>query len=320
MELRHLKTFVTVAELGTVSKAALRLRIAQPALSRQISNLEQELGLKLFDRLGRRLVLTSEGEELLDDCRDLLSGATALGERAQQLQQGDMGSLRIAAAPQFIEGVLSRFLYHYAQRYPNVRVELTEAISWSDTEGMLDRREIHLGQNVLLAVRPDDPRFAHHTLETVELMAAGHASLMEGIGDTVEIGRLASFPLLLQDTSFVSRRAFDNACREVGVDVNIVFESRTPHTLLAMAESRHGLALVPSAVQIARYSLRIARVTHKGRPLSQRLAIFWDKRRPLPRYAVAFNEMQGKPVREWFPVSRPSGPVGVRKKRARVRR
>ena len=69
MDLRHTRTFVTVAELGTVSKAALRLRIAQPALSRQISDLEQELGFKLFDRVGRRLLLTGEGEQLLADCR-----------------------------------------------------------------------------------------------------------------------------------------------------------------------------------------------------------------------------------------------------------
>ena len=55
MDLRHARTFVTVVELGTVSKAALRLRIAQPALSRQIIDLEQELGLQLFDRVGRRL-------------------------------------------------------------------------------------------------------------------------------------------------------------------------------------------------------------------------------------------------------------------------
>ena len=55
MDLRHLRTFVAVAELGTVSKAALHFRTAQPALSRQISDLEQELGLTLFDRVGRRL-------------------------------------------------------------------------------------------------------------------------------------------------------------------------------------------------------------------------------------------------------------------------
>jgi len=61
MNLRQARTFVTVAELGTVTNAALRLRIAQPALSRQIVDLEQELGLRLFDRVGRRLLLTGEG-------------------------------------------------------------------------------------------------------------------------------------------------------------------------------------------------------------------------------------------------------------------
>ena len=81
MDLRHARTFVTVAELGTVSKAAERLHTAQPALSRQISHLEQELDLKLFDRVGRRLVLTGEGEQLLGDCRSLLSCASALAER-----------------------------------------------------------------------------------------------------------------------------------------------------------------------------------------------------------------------------------------------
>ena len=70
MDLRHARTFVTVAELGTVSKAAVRLHTSQPALSRQVSNLEQELGLKLFDRVGRRLVLSSDGEQLLGDFRN----------------------------------------------------------------------------------------------------------------------------------------------------------------------------------------------------------------------------------------------------------
>ena len=137
MDLRHVRTFVTVAELGTVSKAAERLHIAQPALSRQISNLEQELGLKLFDRVGRRLVLTGEGEQLLGDCRRLLNYATALGERAQLLRRGDTGTLKVAASPQFIEGTISGFLRRFAQRFPDVQVKLIESIAWSDTLGML---------------------------------------------------------------------------------------------------------------------------------------------------------------------------------------
>ena len=65
MDLKHLRTFVAVSEYGTVSEAALRLHTAQPALSRQIMDLEKELGIKLFDRVGRRLRLTGEGEAFL---------------------------------------------------------------------------------------------------------------------------------------------------------------------------------------------------------------------------------------------------------------
>lgn len=315
MDLRRTRTFVTVAELGTVSKAAIRLRIAQPALSRQISDLEQELDLKLFDRVGGRLILTGEGEQLLGDCRVLLNYATALRERAQLLGRGDTGMLKVAASPQFIEAAISDFLHRYAKRYPNVQVKLIEAIGWSDTLGMLERGEIHLGQNLLRAVQPGDLRFAHHRLETVDLLATCQAPLPLGKTGAIEIARLASYPLLMLDTSFVSRRTFDTACHLAGVEANIVFESRTPHTLLAMAEKGHGVAIVPSALRIDRYRLWIALVTYRGKPLCEPLAIFWDKRRPLPSYATAFCAMLAEYAREVFPISRPSVPKIVAKLR-----
>jgi DNA-binding transcriptional LysR family regulator len=80
VDLKRLRTFVAVAELGTVSKAALLLRISQSALSRQISDLEKEFSLRLFDRVGRRLILTALGEQLLGDCRSVLGQVGALGE------------------------------------------------------------------------------------------------------------------------------------------------------------------------------------------------------------------------------------------------
>jgi len=113
MNLRHLRTFVTVAEQGTVSKASIHLRVAQPALSRQIGDLEAELGVKLFDRIRRRLVLTGEGERLLGDCRTILGAVDSLSERAQLLRRADGGVLKVAATPQMIDGVFSNFLHRY---------------------------------------------------------------------------------------------------------------------------------------------------------------------------------------------------------------
>ncbi len=308
VDLRRTRTFVTVAELGTVSKAAVRLRIAQPALSRQISALEQELGLNLFDRVGRRLVLTGAGEQLLGDCRVLLNCVQALGDRAQILRRGDTGVLKVAASPQFIESVISDFLHRYERHYPDVQVKLIEAIGWSDTLGMLERGEIHLGQNLLRAVKPDDPHFANRPLEAVDLLAVCHEPLALAKDGAIEIGCLASCRLLVLDTSFVSRRTFDAVCRLAGIETNIIFESRTPHTLLAMAERGHGVAIIPSAQRIDRYPLLAARVTYRGESLREPLAIFWDKRRVLPRYATSFCEMLAEHVRQVFPITRPSEP------------
>ena len=87
MDLKRLRTFVAVADLGTVSKAALRLRISQSALSRQISDLEYECGFKLFDRIGRRLFLTIRGEQLLGDCRGVLGQLGSLGPNARTIRR-----------------------------------------------------------------------------------------------------------------------------------------------------------------------------------------------------------------------------------------
>lgn len=311
MNLRYARTFVTVAELGTVSKAAMRLRIAQPALSRQISALEQELGLKLFDRVASRLLLTGEGEQLLGDFRALLNYAGALGERAQLLRRGDTGVLKVATSPQIIESVFADFLHEYADHYPNVQVKLHEALGWPDTMGMLERGEIHLGQNLLHAVRPGDHRFGCHRLEAINLLAACHPAQKLGNAGTIEIGRLAPCPLLLLDGSFVFRRTFDAACRLAGFQPNIKFESRGPHTLLAMASRGHGVAIIPSALQTDRYALRIVGVTYRGKPLREPLAVFWDKRRPLPRHATAFCELLARHMRDVFPITRPSEPKRV---------
>ncbi len=305
MDLRRARTFVTVAELGTVSKAALQLRIAQPALSRQIGDLERELGLKLFDRVGRRLSLTSAGEQLLADCRGLLSYASAVDERAQLLRRGDSGVLRIGASPQHIESVLSGFLHCYAQRYPDVQVKLIEAAG-RDTMAMLARHEIHLGQNLAPVSEPDDQRFGWLTLQNVDLLAASTPSLVLGKGRTIEIGRLAPHPLLLLDSSFVFRKAFDAACRLANLTPNVFIESHTPQTLLALAEAGHGVAVIPSQLQARHYDLRIVAVTYRGRPLRTPMVILWDKQRPRPQYAIAYCEMLADYVREIFPITRPT--------------
>lgn len=90
--------------------------------------------------------------------------------------------------------------------------------------------------------------------------------------------------------SYVFRRSFDAACHLAGSKPDIAYESRTPHTLLAMAEGGHGVAIIPSAMRTDRHSLRISAVTYRGKPLREPLAMYWDNRRQLQPYAVDFCE------------------------------
>lgn len=305
MDLRHIRTFVTVAELGTVSKAALCLHVAQPALSRQIANLEDQLGLKLFDRVGRRLLLTSEGEQLLSNSRGLLNYARALGEQAQVLRRGDVGVLRVSASPHLIEGIFPDLLRRYAERYPNVHVRLIDTVG-AESFAMLERGEIHLVQTLVRAIAPDEQRFASYPLAPMEMLAACHPSLKLGKDSEVEIDRLAPYPLLHATSDFLMRRHFDAACRMAGFTPNYVLECGAPHALLAMAEAKHGVAIIPSALRVHRYTLRRMCIMYRGKPLDEPLAMLWDKRRPLPAYAKVLCEMVAEHVRQAFPIKRQS--------------
>jgi DNA-binding transcriptional LysR family regulator len=320
MDLRRARTFVTVADLGTVSAAALHLRIAQPALSRQISDLEHELGLKLFDRAGRRLLLTSDGEQLLGDCRGLLNYASAVAERAQLLRHGDTGVLKVAAAPPNIESIFPAFLHRYAKRFPNVQVRLVDAVG-PKLLAMLERGEIHLAQGAVNAVQADDRRFGNQSLGFLDLLAAAHPRLLHAESSTIDIGGLAPYPLLLLNSDFIQRRSFDAACRMAGLKPNILLESGAPHALIAMAEAEHGVAVIPSVLRIRNLKLRFFAVTYRGKPLREPLAIFWDKRRQRTRYAIAYCDMLAEYMREVLPIVQPSKPTqGGKGKRASARR
>jgi len=309
MDLRRLRTFVAVTELGTVSKAALRLRISQSALSRQISDLERDLRVRLFDRVGRRLVLTAIGEELLEDCRGVLGQVRSLGERAEVLRRGDGGVLKVAASPQMIESVLSTFLPLFAVHFPNVEVRLTEALGPAQV-ALLQRGEVHLG------IRHDqgvDPRLASSPLQPDEVLAACAPSLHVGATETIDIRCLASYPLLLLEPGYSVRVQFNAACRLANVKPKILFESRAPHTLLALAEARHGVAIIPSLLRTDRYELIVLRVAYRRKPLREGLVVQWDNRRPILPYAATFREALAQHMSEVFSMTQPSRGKSARK-------
>jgi DNA-binding transcriptional LysR family regulator len=122
MELRQLRHFVAVAEDGNISRAAKRVFLTQPALSRQIKALEEEIGQRLLERQAHSIRLTPPGEAMLREARELLRHADQALERVRDAGQGPR--LRVGYAPSLAAGMLSATVENFTQKHPNARVEL----------------------------------------------------------------------------------------------------------------------------------------------------------------------------------------------------
>jgi DNA-binding transcriptional LysR family regulator len=295
MELRHLRYFVAVADAGNVSRAAQRLHITQPALSRQIQDLERDFACRLFDRIGRRIVLTRDGEEILERTRRLLADAEALGERARALAGGEAGVLRIGATPQFIEATLPEVLTKYALTYPGIEVQLAEGGG-----GLLLRRiqqgELHLAVGLWrTGGLQSQPLFPARVLAVMQRWhrLAGQKALT--------VTDLVGSPLLLLGREFQTRELFDEACQRAQFEPLVRLESLSPQSLVALAAAGHGIAIVPSAVKLEPSRVTIAGMLDGARPLGSWSHVVWDARRYLPTYARGFIEVVQNYVKTSYP-------------------
>jgi len=143
VELRHVRYFIAVAESLNFSKAAQQLHIAQPPLSRQIRQLEEDLGVTLFVRSKRRVELTKAGRVFLDEARKLVIQAGHATEAARHAQMGECGTLRIGIASG-LGGVVSKVVAEHASRFPSITVECRDVFSTPQNEA-LRQHEIDVG-------------------------------------------------------------------------------------------------------------------------------------------------------------------------------
>jgi DNA-binding transcriptional LysR family regulator len=144
MELRHLRYFAAVAQALSFTRAAASLRLAQPSLSKQIRNLEDEIGVRLFDRDRNHVSLTDAGTVFFDEAKRLLDGVEDAVKFARATAEGRTGKLRIAAISPLTHSFLPASLVHFRQKYPDVDVSIFERIA-SDTLAGLKEGTIDLG-------------------------------------------------------------------------------------------------------------------------------------------------------------------------------
>jgi DNA-binding transcriptional LysR family regulator len=199
MDLRHLRAFAAVAESRSFSKAARRLRLAQPPLSRQIRQLEDEVGVKLFVRTTSGVQLTKEGILLLEQAQTVLAEANGFMELANRAKTGITTTLRVGMARGLCEAV-NRIRLHLVARYPGAAIEGTDMPS-SSQYAALRRRIIDIG--VLRHVE-DDPDIECQPLfeERFVVMLSEHNPLAKR--KSLRLKQLARDPLLIHDREWAA--------------------------------------------------------------------------------------------------------------------
>ena len=138
MELRHLRYFVAVAETENVSRAALKLHVSQPALSRQIRDLEEEIGFCLLERTAKSVRLTEAGRTFFDDVRGLLQNADEAVTKARAVANAEPTELRVGYSPTPTADFLPKTLRAFQQAMPNVPVRLHDLSSNAIRDGLRD--------------------------------------------------------------------------------------------------------------------------------------------------------------------------------------
>lgn len=241
MELRQLRYFVAVAEVGNISRAAKAIFLTQPALSRQIKALEDELGQRLLERRARSVHLTAAGRAMLHEARELLQHAEAALERVRQAGAGVR--LRIGYAPSLAGGLLAVAVARFSQAHPAAKVELLDLSTAEMLAGLEnDRLDIVL----TAGGKPDTRAIRWTALVRTTWKLAMHHDHPLGRRARATPAEVAGEPLL-----FLARGDYPEYCELVtgwlrahGQRPQIAGEYDGAESLLAGVEAGLGVALV----------------------------------------------------------------------------
>ena len=248
MELRHLRYFVAVAEEKSFNKAAERLFISQPPLSRQIKQLEEEIGVTLIDRENRPLKLTEAGEFFYDHALQIIKKSDDL--RAMTFRKGSFdNSLSIGFVSSILYGILPKVIARFREVYPNIEIKLYELNSWQQTQGLVDGK-IDVGFGRLLFEDASIRRMVLREENLVVAVPVSHALVKEN-RTSINLMDLTNENLLLYPTA--PRPSFIDYVLELfesrNLKANYLTEVRELHIALGLVAAGEGLTIVPKTLE-----------------------------------------------------------------------
>jgi LysR family nitrogen assimilation transcriptional regulator len=240
MDLRSLRYFQTVAEWSSYSRAAEMLRISQPAISRQICKLEDDIGARLFHRRAHGVSLTDAGEALLKRCHLVLRELEQARAEIHSGVQGPSGSIAFAVPPAAAHFLVPTLVQRFGARYPNVFLKLAGGFSGHIHEWLV-REEVDIA---CLHDPLPQKGFEITPLVREEVFLVGRPGIMPADRDHLRIAHLAEVPLIVPSRPNASRRLLDHWVARAGVTLNIRAEVDDHLMIRALIQAGIGCSLL----------------------------------------------------------------------------
>ncbi|GLY27887.1 LysR family transcriptional regulator [Kineosporia sp. NBRC 101731] len=280
MNLRLLRYFTETVDAGSATRAAARLHVTQPVLSRQLRQLEQDIGLPLFERQGHRLRLTPAGEQFLPLARNLLRQADEVRRACASIASGRLDQLHLAVPTTTLNDVLAPFL---ATLHPDDPVPIVRQLDPRGADAALSS-----GADLAIVPRPPARHLASHALAVLPIWAQVRRDDPWAGRPTVDVGELAERALLLLTVDFRPRQLLDEALDGTGLSYREVIECTNARVAQALAAAGRGVAVVSDD---PRFDLAPVAVTGPAGPVRISLYAAWD---PHHHAATALAALAGR--------------------------
>jgi LysR family hydrogen peroxide-inducible transcriptional activator len=241
MEVHQLRYFCAVAETSSFTRAAEREQVAQPSLSQQIMKLEEELGVRLFDRLGRTVRLTEPGQVFLPRARAILTELRAAKEEVAERQSTVSGAVRVGVIPTIAPYFLPARIATFLRKYPQTSITVVEDV----TVHLLDRLrngQVDMAIMALPARGHDLECFPLLNERLYALLPKGHELARRR---SVMMKELRQEPFLLLRDDHCFRETAIEVCKRARILPQIVFESGQFSSILGMVAAGLGISIVP---------------------------------------------------------------------------
>ncbi|MFS0875864.1 LysR family transcriptional regulator [Solibacillus isronensis] len=244
MELRQLRYFVEVAEREHISEAAEHLHVAQSAISRQIANLEEELGTPLFERIGRNVKLTPVGKIFLEHCITALKGIDFAAKQVEEYLDPAKGTIKIGFPTSLASYVLPTVISAFKKEYPEISFHLRQG-SYKYLIEAVKNRELNLA--LLGPLPPKDEAINTTVLFSENIHALLPATHPLAKKDSINLVDLRNDQFVLFPEGYILNKVAVDACRSVGFVPNITTEGEDMDALKGLVAAGIGVTLLPES-------------------------------------------------------------------------